>query len=88
MALLPGTNFEGQSVEMKEPKKGNRIINAGKRRLTEDGEFYDWTITELSNRSLSVYHLDRSGGGTDLMFAFSSSVCYTINIFDHGNTRI
>ena len=29
VALLPGTNFEGQSVEMKEPKNGDWTINAG-----------------------------------------------------------
>lgn len=29
VALLPGTNCEGQSVEMKEPKNGDWTINAG-----------------------------------------------------------
>lgn len=54
MASLPGTNSEGQSVEMKEP--GEWTIDAGgggRPSLVsgQDGEFYDWAIIELSSRS-------------------------------------
>lgn len=99
VALLPGTNFEGQSVEMKEPKNGYWTINAGvggHPSLSRwDGEFYDWAIKELSNRSLcslSSWPVRKltpvsCAWGEDRMFAFFVRTVYNRH-FDPGNARI
>jgi hypothetical protein len=64
VALSPGTNFEGQSVEMNEPKNGDWTINAGwsghPSLSCQHGEFYDWVIAEMSSRALCIQsHLEQ-----------------------------
>src|ERR1700753_4361899 len=68
------------------------VRRPSEQKLTKDGEFYYWTIRELSDRSLCVYHLGCQKIGSCFVLrvveftacSLSSSVC-TINVFDPRN---